>query len=368
MNATRVIALLGRRDEPTDAVEEYCHHLGEALNAHQFQLKIRSVPWNTHGWSASLEALRLQARDWRGTWVFVQYTALAWSVRGFPNRLIRVLHVLRSAGARIGLVFHDAEPFGGGRLVDRIRRSCQLRVMRRGLSLANHAVFTVEPGRLGWLVDTPNRSSFVPVGANLPFPLAPQQHEEIHSPGTVAVYSITGGTAGDRETRDIIAAIRHASERLGNLRLLVFGRHAELRQQELQEGLRDCKVELNVTGVLEEKELVRRFAVSDLLLFVRGTISSRRGSAIAGIACGLPVIALQGSETAPPITEAGVILFPEKTDEKSLQTQLGGALVQILSENDLRLQLIQRNRVAYENYFSWQAIANRYAQFLQERD
>ena len=53
MTAQRVIALLGRRDEPTDAVEEYCHHLGAALVAHDFQLDIRRVPWNQHGWRGS---------------------------------------------------------------------------------------------------------------------------------------------------------------------------------------------------------------------------------------------------------------------------------------------------------------------------
>jgi len=54
--------LLGRRDEPTDAVEDYCRYLGQALVAHNIQLEIRRVPWNQHGWRASFEALRLQAK------------------------------------------------------------------------------------------------------------------------------------------------------------------------------------------------------------------------------------------------------------------------------------------------------------------
>jgi hypothetical protein len=41
MSAERVIALLGRRDEPTDAVEEYCRYLGAALVEHSFNLEIR---------------------------------------------------------------------------------------------------------------------------------------------------------------------------------------------------------------------------------------------------------------------------------------------------------------------------------------
>jgi len=110
--------------------------------------------------------------------------------------------------------------------------------------------------------------------------------------------------------------------------------------------------------------LVKRFAASDVMLFVRGTISSRRGSAIAGIACGLPVVALRGKETAAPITEAGVVLLPEELDDTALQAQLGKALERVLSENDLRLELVRRSQAAQEKCFSWQAIAARYAEFL----
>ena len=73
------IALLGRKDEPTDAIDEYCRYLGSALQAHNFLLEIRRVPWEVHGWPEALDALELQAERWGGTSVLVQYTALAWS-------------------------------------------------------------------------------------------------------------------------------------------------------------------------------------------------------------------------------------------------------------------------------------------------
>ena len=105
---TRVaIALLGRRDEPTDALEEYCNYLGSALRTHDIRLEIFRVPWNARGWREALDTLRLQAVAWNETWVLVQYTALAWSARGFPHRFFRVLEILGEAGARIAVVFHD---------------------------------------------------------------------------------------------------------------------------------------------------------------------------------------------------------------------------------------------------------------------
>jgi glycosyltransferase involved in cell wall biosynthesis len=368
MTGQRVIALLGRRDEPTDAVEDYCRYLGQALVAHNFQLEIRRVPWNEHGWTASLEALRLQAQPWRGVWVLVQYTALAWSARGFPWRFLQLLRALRKSGARLAVVFHDAEPFGGTRVVDRFRRMFQLRVMHGSIALADHTVFTVAPEQLSWTGGAQKDSSFIPVGANLPFLSAPQPRDKIHSPPTVAVFSITGGAAGDRETRDIIAALRHAALKLGPLRLLVFGRHAELREQVLRQALKDATVTIDIAGVVDDKALVQKFSDADVLLFIRGAISSRRSSAISGIASGLPLIALQGSETASPITNAGVFLLPENIEEQTLQPQLGEALVRILSDDDFRAALVQRSCAAYAESFAWPAIAGHYYEFLQKAD
>jgi glycosyltransferase involved in cell wall biosynthesis len=363
----RVVALLGRLDRPTDAVEEYCRHLGEALTAHDCTTEIRRVPWEECGWPASLHALGLQAASWRDRWVLVQYTALAWSARGIPRRFLAVLRVLRKAGAHIAVVFHDAEPFGGARLIDRFRRATQVRVMRQATALCDRTVFTVAPDRLSWLSGKPARFSFIAVGANLPEPLLPQDHQLLHEPPAVAVFSITGGPSGDVEVRDIIATLRLASERLGRLRLLVFGRHAELREAPLREGLADLPVEISVTGVVDADQLVDYFAASDALLFLRGAISSRRGSAIAGISCGLPVIALEGPESAAPITDAGVVLVPGTLERTVLHHQLADRLVAALSERAFRASLIERNERAHQAFFSWPSIASRYAEFLKAK-
>jgi glycosyltransferase involved in cell wall biosynthesis len=364
MSAERVIALLGRRDEPTDAVEEYCRYLGEAFSEHSFKLEIRRVPWNEHGWSASLNALRLQAEAWRNTWILVQYTSLAWSAHGFPQRFLRVLHVLRQAGARIVVVFHDAQPFGGDRLVDRIRRSVQVRVMRDAAACSDCPVMTVPTSRVSWLRESADNVCFIPVGANLPQPLLEQDHDILHEPPTIAVYSITGGSVGDDETDQIIRVVRDTAQKIGMLRLLVFGRHAEVREESLRRGLHDCKVEVCVEGVIEGDALVERFAASDVLLFLRGAISSRRGSAIAGIACGLPVVGLRGPETDSPVTDGGVILLDDIPDRETLASQFGEALVRVLSDETYRRVLTARSRAAQREAFSWPVIARRYADLL----
>ena len=358
--STKCIALLGRRDEPTDAIEEYCHYLDNALRSQCFQLEIRRVPWEICGWPDALHALELQAERWRGTWVLVQYTALAWSRRGFSWRVLRVLKILKSAGARVGIVFHDVEPYMGSRLVDSVRRTVQIRTMRRILTMSNVAVFTVPLERVSWLAAIPSNATFIPVGPNLPIPFATAADSAQHPP-TIGVFSITGGQQGARETEMILGAVRHASLFLGELRLSVFGRHAELREGHLRAGLKDLSVELSVDGVIEPKLVVQKLSACDVLLFVRGGISSRRSSAIAGIACGLPVIAFPGSETAPPITDAGVVLVPVEEPE-----QLNRVLVSVLSDAEYRAALAARSRAAYRSHFTWPSIAARFCAMLNK--
>jgi hypothetical protein len=355
-----VVALLGKRDEPTDALEDYCRYLGDALQVREVQLTVKRVPWEKIGWPRALAELRTSAAAWKDTWVIVQYTALAWSSRGFPRKVLRVLRMLNSFDARTAIVFHDPKPVGGSRLIDRLRRSVQTQTMREALSLVKLAILTVRPASLSWLKREVSKNAvFIPVGANLPLPAKIPASFRSREVPTVGVFSITGGEKGARETRAILSAVGYACERLGKLRLLVFGRHAELRKSALEEGVRGLPVELSVEGVSAAQIVGDRLHECDVLLFVRGVISTQRSSAIAGISCGLPIIAYSGRETAPPITEAGVVLIPDGHEQ-----ELGPALTRVLSDTDYRESLASRSRAAHELYFSWNQIASDYLKAL----
>jgi hypothetical protein len=359
-----LIALLGRKDVPTDAVEQYCRCLGDALQSHDFQLEIRRVPWEIHGWRDALNALRLQAASWGGRWVLVQYTALAWSSRGFPLKFLRVLQILESASARIAVVFHDPEPFRGPRLVHHLRTRVQLHIMRRALAAAELAIFTIPPEKISWVAGSSSRLHFIPVGPNLPIPIPPENalsraHQTPGTP-TIGVFTITGGEPGAREAKIILAAVRHAARKVGKLRLSVFGRHAELREATLREGLQDLPVEISAEGVLDDQQVIERLCSADVLLFVRGAITSGRSSAIAGIAAGVPMVAFTGAQTSWPVTDAGALLVtPGNPDE------LHDALVRVLSEPELCASLRRRNKHVYREHFSWPAIATRFAVILK---
>ena len=361
MTARRVVALLGRRDAPTDAVEEYCHYLGCALRSHGLAMELARLPWMETGWPAARKELEQRASAWRGQWVLAQYTALAWSARGFPFRFRRVVTMLRAAGTRVAVVFHDVEPYSGGRMIDRLRRRAQLHTMRKTLANADCAFFTVPLPLVSWLDVPPSHARFIPIGANLPLPQRVPEKERARSqsPPRIVVFGITGGQTGKKECQRLVEAMRFAAGKLGTLGFHAFGRGAHECETELREGLRGVPVDLRVDGVMPAERVVGALSAADVMLFVREPISSRRGSAIAGISCGLPVVAYKGPHTAPPVTDAGVVLVSSERGH-----ELGEALVRVLSDVGYRAALAERSRTAHAQYFSWDAIASQYAAAL----
>jgi hypothetical protein len=256
-------------------------------------------------------------------------------------------------------VFHDVLPYPGTRLVDRFRRFTQTRVMRRAVTQAEAVILTVSPEKVPWLPDHLGNVVFIPVGANLPIPQGASASPAQDKVPEVAVFGITGGEPGNRETSAIVSAIRSAAQSLGPLKLNVFGRGANQRENVLRQAFEGLPVTLFVEGVLTPEGVIERLSASDVLLFVRGPISSRRGSAIAGIACGLPVVGHWGPETASTVTEAGVILVPENDS-----SALSDALFRVLSDRDYRQELRARSCAAYKDHFSWSAIASRFHDIL----
>jgi glycosyltransferase involved in cell wall biosynthesis len=356
--ANRCVAVLGRPDTPTDAVEEYCHYLAAALGTRGTTLEIERVRWAENGWRAALKELSDKFPRQENSWFLLQYTALAWSRRGFSWRFLGLIRHLKKRGARCAVVFHDPEAYFGNRIVDRMRRAVQLSTMRSAWRLADLSIFTIPPERIPWMARPSQKTVFIPVGANLPPPQSAWQKVDTakDSPPTVAVFSLSGGSVGAGEVKQIADAARFAAERIGSLRILVLGRNSEIAETQLPERLGAAPVQVVVHGLLPADEIMRVLVSCDVMLFVRGPLSTRRGSAIAGIACGLPLVAQQGRETAPPITEAGVVFV-----EPGEASDLGPALVRVLADRPFRMLLAERSRQAYLQYFSWEVIASQFA-------
>jgi glycosyltransferase involved in cell wall biosynthesis len=355
------IALLGRRDDPADGVEDYCKFLGQALARHGVRLDVVRVPWAERGWRQSLCWLDGESRTWQADWILMQYTALGWSRRGFPFGALRVLRVLRRRGARCALVFHDSTSFPGQRAIDRMRRACQHCVMRAAYRGTERSIFTLPAEKIPWLPSDRSRATFIPVGANLPEceRTTEMGGRAMHDPKTVAVYGVSESVGLANEIPDIAFVIRRTAQAISCLRLLVLGRGSAETKAALEKAIQGSGVDLLVLGLLPADEVRRVLATAHVLLFVRGPISTRRGSAMAGIACGLPVVGYEGWDTAPPLTEAGLLLAPLWDRDKVAE-----ALIRLLRDEEEWRQLSEQSLGAFQQYFCWEVIAKSFVQAL----
>jgi glycosyltransferase involved in cell wall biosynthesis len=358
-----MIMLLGRRDEPTDAVRDYADCLSKALNRQGTVCDISQARWYEQGWVAALSILWNESRDWRGRWVVVHYTALMWSRRGFPLILPLMLKLLNFRGCRTAIVFHDVFAVPDSRWIDRFRVYLQERIMRHLSIHACRAIITVPAEGASWLPLQKRTMHFIPVGANI------HSLDELAGEGftpirngipSVAVFGIpTWPPAQKREVEAIVQSVRAAAEHASELHLLVLGRGAKEAEPLLRAGFSGSGVHLQVNGVSSSREISTGLSCCDVLLFARGPLSSRRGSGLAALACGLPIVAYKGPETGFPLTEAGIIFVPQDDVDS-----LGKELIRVLQDRELRLRLSELNRKVFREWFSWNRIAERWVEVL----
>jgi glycosyltransferase involved in cell wall biosynthesis len=357
-HSARWVALLGRRDLPTDALRDYCCWLKDAVAERGIRLELSEVTWRSAGSFRGFLRLWIEAASWRQHWVLLQYTALGWSLRGFPFRVLLALLILRIRGARCVVIFHDSEAYGGARRIDKFRRGIQHWVMKQIYRMAHRSIFTTPVQNIGWLPANAGKATFIAIGANIPKRPFREKRSDLQSK-TVAVFGLTGGDALDREIRDICHAVLYASKNHPQLKLVVMGRNSREAEQSIRSALAGTAVQLEVLGLISPPEISNVLSMADVYLFVRGAISSSRSSALAGVAAGLPIVGYRGRQTSYPMTEAGLELV-HSGDRQALGIALDG----VLSDDEHRRALGKKSLLSYANHFSWQKIAQKFEEEL----
>lgn len=359
-----LVALLGRRDAPTDGVEDYCSFLGRALSRRGIKTRSVRVPWSYEGWVRALRSLWRESAAWRNGWVLLQYTTMAWSRRGLPFGALAVLQILRKRGVRCAVVFHEPSRQPGERWVDEVRGACQDWLIQRLYRGSTKAIFADPLERVAWLPKGESKAIFIPIGANIPEPdaetiLVPPRNENSR---TIVVFCVSDPPDRDREINDIAQAIRYVAQKEPRTRLIFLGRGTHEAKEEIERAFESVQVEVQNLGLQSADEVSRILSRSDAMLCVRGRLYARRGSAIAGIACGLPIVAYAGAAEGTPVAEAGVELVPYGNREA-----LGKAIAHVL-ENGAGSVLRCKSMDAHRRFFSWDVIAGRVHEALNQTE
>ena len=354
------IALMGRRDEPTDGVADYCAFLAQALSRSGVELRPLHLSWDKEGWLSALRKLRRESKDWSGSSVLLQYTGMAWSRRGFPFGITAAIKLLRRNGVRCIVVFHEHKRQSGSRRwINRIRGACQDRVIQGLYRAAAKAIFTVPLENVAWLPRDGAKAQFIPIGANVPERLIPRQPADADK--TVVVFGVTGAPNMLAELETIAACIRCATESSPNLRLVLCGRNSSQAEKLIEPLLQGSGAQVIAKGVLSADEIASELSSADAYLCARGPITSQRGSALAGIACGVPIVGYRNGKVSPPLDQAGIQWAPLGDSES-----LARNLIQVLSDGRIWNDLHERNLRLQQNYFSWNRIAEQYVAALSQ--
>lgn len=358
----RLIALLGQRDSPVDGVEDYCTFLASALAERGIELKLVRVDWHERGWLRSLWKLWIDAAAWRESWILVQYTALAWSRRGLPLGFLGIVEILRWRHLRCAVIFHDPCGISGPRWIDRIRGAWQNGVVRWLHARGDKSIFADPLDRIPWLKSNDTKAVFIPIGANIPeranrtraVPRSNQPEK------VVTVFCVSSPPHLARELDDIACAARCASQDGSLIRLIFIGRGTAEAKEEIARVFRNDPIQVLNLGIRSAEDISQTIAESDALVCVRGRLYLRRGSAIAGIACGTPIVGYAGVAEGTPLAEAGLALVPYGD-----KAALGRALIKVLRDDGYWQELHARSIQAQTKYFSWKSIGTRLARALE---
>ena len=269
--------------------------------------------------------------------------------------------ILRLRGARCAVLFH--EPWGttGPRRIDRIRCTFQNWTLRTLHRFARKSIFTAPLNSVPWLSRVPEHSAFIPLGPNIPENLtnrsATRNQNGLRK--TVVVFCVSEPPYRQREIGEISHAVRFAAAEGIPLRVVFIGRGTSEAKAEIDRAFHGTQIEVCNRGLCNAAEVTRIFGESDAMLAVRGRLYLRRGSALAGLACGLPIVGYAGAAQGTVIEEAGIALVPFGDAEA-----LGAALCNVLTNPELWREMHEKNLRIQQRVFSWNVIAASYIEFL----
>ncbi len=344
---TRVLLVhpeLGRR---LDGIGDYSAHVTAELRRQGVDVAFVHVPRA----EIRSELLgRLGARE--DAVVFVQYNPFAWGRGGIAPRLLVDLLVLRLRRSRVRVVLgvHEASvPIRDARsLLLGTWQRFQLRLL---LALVDSAVGTTEHlvARLGRLRPR-RRIAYVPVGSNLPDESGgrDEARDETGLAGRLVLATMSTGHDSQLGALVVEAAAAIAARAELTVVLLLGGGNP------IDPDIRG--VERTVSpGFVDARTLARAVASADVFLlpFVDGA-STRRGSLMAALQHGIPVVTTLTDRTDAVLSESAALAFAPADDPR--------AFVALACETALdaqrRVALGRAGRHLFERRFSWPVICH----------
>jgi hypothetical protein len=195
---------------------------------------------------------------------------------------------------------------------------------------------------------------WLPVPSNMPTESRPERVAAIRAELLASGHTMLighFGTYGSSTTKFLKPILLRLADRSPHLKVVFLGRGSQEFCERLRREHAFLKETLLGTGSLPEQEVADHLAACDLLLqpYPDG-ISTRRGSAMAGLALGVPMVSNTGHLTEEFWRELDcVALAPAPTAEALLD-----CLLRLIDDAAERERLGRRSREVYQQRFSLQ--------------
>lgn len=360
--AGRVILLHGDRGAEVDGIRDHTRRLAAALA--RSGARVTPALLDTRGRGA-----RRWGRAWRrlrrlgpGDAVVVQYSPFCWGRRGFAPGLLACVLALRAGRRRptIALLVHEPHvPMSSWRwAVMGAWQRAQLAALR---SAADVVFVSIEPWARHLAGRRPARPvHHLPVGSNFPDARGARARGRRAlgaAEGTLVLACLGRDHPGWLGAYVVEAA--NAIAPLGPLLVLNLGAEAPALP-----GLA-TGIEVVTPGYLEAEEFAARLAAADVFLLPTADgASTRRGSLMAALQHGLPVLGTAGELTDGVLrgTGAGPVLtaVPDRDE-------FARAAVRLAGDRDGRVAAGEAGRRLYEREFDWSVTARRLLEALPAR-
>jgi glycosyltransferase involved in cell wall biosynthesis len=339
-------AVVYRKGPGIDAIDEYSRRLVDALNdADTSGISARYVP----------DGARAALAGARPAWILLQYNPFAYGRSGFAPGLLRDVRELRLR-LRVPFVVmvHEAwvDMTDAKSSVIGLWQRLQLRALLRyvdGIITSTHALAKEIGGG----------AVHVPVGSNItPIAISHDAARERLALSDRLVVTLFGRGNPSRALDHARAAIRALASAHGPERLVVLNLGADAPTLSVPTG-----VEVREAGPLADDELSARLRASDLILLpLTDGVSTRRGTLMAALAHGTPVLGLQGHNTDPVLTRASDAIALSRVGDPAAFARLAVEMTRDLPRLKARGEA---GRSLYLSHFDWPVIAAKVAEVLE---
>jgi len=342
-----IVCVIADDGKVADGVRDHANRLAEHLRDHDIDADVVAIPWAGNTFASRLRALRDSIRG-APDCVVLHYSHLAWSRLGLPFGFLALVAWFRLRGP-VTLWLHDPGLVGQHRLRYRAGSALKGCGLHLAVRVAGTGVVTVNPVALSWVTSSlANRVVLCPSPSNV------GGKNRVPPVDLYTVACFGQGIGNARHEREPLTRVAEALvDRIGPFRLRLLGASDEAPASLLAD-LGRLGVTCDVPGFLPPDDLRDRLAASHAFLMVRSGLTTRSGTLGAALACGLPVVGMRGPETAPPLTDAGVIAMADGDWQA-----MADALTTLARDRALQEELSRRSQAVAREHYSWDVVCAR---------